>query len=263
MIYTNWRAHVDQHRLAHHVCHAHAVSGGRRRARRIAPDRRGRRHGRRHGHRRRAGRRRGTHPSGPQAQRTREALADHCPGGRRQAGSAGEASHEGQVNQGGPAAQAADTAKPAKAAQAGKPAKPGPAAGTAAAPAPASKAAKPVKPAKQPKKGPNKVVEATVPRAVKRAAAAPAVAPAAAPAPAAERPRTKEKLVRDSFTMPRSDFALIVQLKERALGFRHVAKKSELLRAGLHALAALEAPALQALLARLPALKSGRPRKAG
>jgi hypothetical protein len=75
--------------------------------------------------------------------------------------------------------------------------------------------------------------------------------------------RAKEKLVRDSFTMPADDFALVQQLKDRALGFRHAAKKSELLRAGLHALAALPVAALQALLASLPALKSGRPKKAG
>ena len=67
--------------------------------------------------------------------------------------------------------------------------------------------------------------------------------------------------MRDSFTMPRADFALIQTLKERAMGFRHAAKKSELLRAGLHALAALKAPDLQQLLASLPAPKTGRPKK--
>lgn len=88
--------------------------------------------------------------------------------------------------------------------------------------------------------------------------AAPAAAEAA-PRPA----RPKEKLVRDSFTMPRSDFALVQQLKDRAMGLRHAAKKSELLRAGLHALARLDTPTLKALLAEMPALKSGRPRKGG
>ncbi|MES2718731.1 MAG: hypothetical protein V4795_23435 [Pseudomonadota bacterium] len=85
--------------------------------------------------------------------------------------------------------------------------------------------------------------------------------PAPLPAVAAKAVRVKEKLVRDSFTMPQADFALIQALKDRAMGFRHAAKKSELLRAGLHALAALPLPALQQLLAGLPALKSGRPRK--
>jgi hypothetical protein len=70
-----------------------------------------------------------------------------------------------------------------------------------------------------------------------------------------EKPRAKPKLVRDSFTMPRADFALIALLKDRALGCRRPAKKSELLRAGLHALAALDDVKLQA------ALKAGRPKK--
>jgi hypothetical protein len=87
---------------------------------------------------------------------------------------------------------------------------------------------------------------------------------AAAVAGAAAKPtRLKEKLVRDSFTMPQADFALIHQLKERALGFKRATKKSELLRAGLQALAAMDDARLQALLAQLPALKAGRPKKAG
>jgi len=121
-------------------------------------------------------------------------------------------------------------------------AKPAPA--PVAAPAPA-KRAKPVAPSKK--------------------AAVPAAAAAAKPAPAdATKPaKAKEKLVRDSFTMPRSDFGLIQQLKERAMTFGHAPKKSELLRAGLHVLAALPDTRLQAVLKDLPALKSGRPRKAG
>jgi hypothetical protein len=85
---------------------------------------------------------------------------------------------------------------------------------------------------------------------------------AAAAAPASKAARAKEKLVRDSFTMPRADFALIQTLKERAMGFRHAAKKSELLRAGLHALNRLNEKALQAALESLTPLKTGRPKKA-
>lgn len=70
----------------------------------------------------------------------------------------------------------------------------------------------------------------------------------------------KEKLVRDSFTMPRADFTLIAQLKERALGFKRPTKKSELLRAGLQALAGMDEATLKAALERLPLLKTGRPR---
>ncbi len=67
--------------------------------------------------------------------------------------------------------------------------------------------------------------------------------------------------MRDSFTMPQADFALIQQLKDRAMGFKRASKKSELLRAGLQALAAMDDAHLQALLAQLPALKPGRPKK--
>jgi hypothetical protein len=84
-------------------------------------------------------------------------------------------------------------------------------------------------------------------------------------APAASTPialpkAAKEKLVRDSFTMPRSDFSLIDQLKERALGFKRPTKKSELLRAGLQALSALNDAKLKAALEALAPIKTGRPK---
>jgi hypothetical protein len=68
-------------------------------------------------------------------------------------------------------------------------------------------------------------------------------------------------LVRDSFTMPESDFALIAKLKITALSARRAAKKSELLRAGLQVLAALDAESLVVLLDRLETVKTGRPKK--
>jgi hypothetical protein len=77
----------------------------------------------------------------------------------------------------------------------------------------------------------------------------------------AKHAKSHGKPVRDSFTMPHADFALIALLKERALTGRREAKKSELLRAGLHALAALDAAGLVAALGRLQPIKVGRPRK--
>jgi hypothetical protein len=68
-------------------------------------------------------------------------------------------------------------------------------------------------------------------------------------------------LVRDSFTMPESDFALIAKLKATAMGARRAAKKSELLRAGLRVLAGLDAESLVVLLDRLETVKTGRPKK--
>ncbi len=91
---------------------------------------------------------------------------------------------------------------------------------------------------------------------------APAPAPAPKAAALAKLPKIKAKLVRDSFTMPASDFALIAVLKDRALGFKRPTKKSELLRAGLQALAGLNTASLQAALNALAPLKPGRPKKA-
>jgi hypothetical protein len=61
--------------------------------------------------------------------------------------------------------------------------------------------------------------------------------------------------------MTEADFALIATLKSRALGAKRAAKKSELVRAGLRVLGALDAKALVAALDRLEAIKTGRPRK--
>lgn len=73
--------------------------------------------------------------------------------------------------------------------------------------------------------------------------------------------KPKQKLVRDSFTMPSVDFALIDHLKDRAIGFKRPAKKSELLRAGLQALVNLSDAKLKVLLDGLVPLKPGRPKK--
>jgi flagellar basal body-associated protein FliL len=70
----------------------------------------------------------------------------------------------------------------------------------------------------------------------------------------------KVKVVRDSFTMPQSDYALIAALKEKANGL-HL-KKSELLRAGLRLLSKLTAAQLNKSVADLEKIKTGRPKKA-
>ncbi len=74
-------------------------------------------------------------------------------------------------------------------------------------------------------------------------------------------PKVRARLVRDGFTMPETDFALIATLKSRALEARREAKKSELLRAGLRALAALDSKALVATLNKLEPVKIGRPKQ--
>lgn len=74
-------------------------------------------------------------------------------------------------------------------------------------------------------------------------------------------PPERARLVRDGFTMPEADYALIAELKHRLHEVKREAKKSELLRAGLQALALLDAEALAAALDRLAPVKTGRPRK--
>jgi hypothetical protein len=88
--------------------------------------------------------------------------------------------------------------------------------------------------------------------------AAPVTVPVVAPVEAGP---AKLKLVRDSFTMPEAEYAQLAVLKHRALGLAHHAKKSELLRAGIAALVALDDAALLLALQAVPPLKTGRPGK--
>ena len=70
----------------------------------------------------------------------------------------------------------------------------------------------------------------------------------------------KPKLVRDSFTMPKDEYQVIEALKRRALELGKHVRKSELLRAGIRALAALNDRALLKALDAVPTLKTGRPK---
>jgi hypothetical protein len=69
----------------------------------------------------------------------------------------------------------------------------------------------------------------------------------------------KPKLVRDSFTIPKAEFAAIETLKTRAIAMGTSVKKSELLRAGLMALKGLNDAGFKAALSAVPTLKTGRP----
>jgi hypothetical protein len=82
------------------------------------------------------------------------------------------------------------------------------------------------------------------------------VAPSKAKAP------KKPKLVRDSFTMPKDEYLAIDNLKQRAQKLLRSAKKSELLRAGIMALSAMDDKGFAAIMAQVPALKTGRPGRA-
>jgi hypothetical protein len=69
----------------------------------------------------------------------------------------------------------------------------------------------------------------------------------------------KPKLIRDSFTIPKAEYLVIEALKERAGKLSRAAKKSELLRAGIKALAAMSDTAFLSALTAVPTIKTGRP----
>jgi hypothetical protein len=71
----------------------------------------------------------------------------------------------------------------------------------------------------------------------------------------------KLKMERDSFTMPKAEYAQFYVLKDRLIKLGQPAKKSELLRAGLMLLSALTDANLKAAMSKVPAIKTGRPKK--
>jgi hypothetical protein len=108
------------------------------------------------------------------------------------------------------------------------------------------------------------------PAARKSASRKPAAkaAPAKATQPAAKADKgdkadkaRKPKLVRDSFTIPKSEYTVLENLKLRAANLGRPAKKSEVLRAGVMALAAMGDAAFLASVTGVPAIKTGRPAK--
>ena len=71
----------------------------------------------------------------------------------------------------------------------------------------------------------------------------------------------KAKLVRDSFTMPEHEYEVLGQVKKACLKAGFEIKKSELLRIGVALISQLDMATLQNVLASLPQLKTGRPKK--
>jgi hypothetical protein len=76
----------------------------------------------------------------------------------------------------------------------------------------------------------------------------------------AKRPK-KEKVVRDSFTMPKSDYEKIAVLKQKCLSQGVHVKKGELLRAGLQILEAATIEQLIGAVGAVETVKTGRPGK--
>lgn len=71
----------------------------------------------------------------------------------------------------------------------------------------------------------------------------------------------KEKVVRDSFTMPQSEYQKIAEIKESCLKAGMHVKKSEVLRAGLKALCEKNDAQLKLSLRSLEKIQTGRPKK--
>ena len=137
----------------------------------------------------------------------------------------------------------------------------------------AKKAVKPVV------KAPAAPITAVAPKAAAMPASKPAAKPKAVAAPKAKpvtktvtKPAAKAvvvkdvkakkpKMVRDSFTFPKDEYSVMDALKLRAAKLGHPVKKTELLRAGVKAIAAMTDAALLSALKAVPSLKTGRPAK--
>ena len=77
-----------------------------------------------------------------------------------------------------------------------------------------------------------------------------------------DKPRVKkQKLVRDSFTMPEVEYAALGEMKKACLRDGVEVKKSELLRVAVSLLRKMDVPQLQQALAELTPVKAGRPSK--
>jgi outer membrane biosynthesis protein TonB len=137
-----------------------------------------------------------------------------------------------------------------------------PAVKAAAKPAakPAPKAA--VKPAAKPAAAPAaKPARKAAAKPAAQAVPASAAKPAAVPEAEAGRDKVrKAKLVRDSFTMPEQEYAVLGQVKKACIKAGFEIKKSELLRIGVALISQLDMATLQNVLASLPQLKTGRPK---
>ncbi|MDB5748265.1 MAG: hypothetical protein JWP72_3113 [Massilia sp.] len=95
-------------------------------------------------------------------------------------------------------------------------------------------------------------------KAAKGGAAGRARAPQTAAAPAGGE-AARPALVRDSFTMPEGEYAVLAAVKQACLKAGVEVKKSELLRIGVALVGRLDMATLRQVLDSLPQLKTGRP----
>ena len=137
-------------------------------------------------------------------------------------------------------------ATPSKTAASPKASKPAPSASKTAKPQ-----AKPARPVTQP------AVKASVKPVSSTAKAEPAKSTPTKPVK-----EKKVKVVRDSFTLPKTEFLQITDMKKRAMALGIEVKKSELIRAGLQALSSMADASFKKALGNVPTIKTGRPSKA-
>jgi hypothetical protein len=144
---------------------------------------------------------------------------------------------------------------------------------TKTAPAPAQKnpaSTRAVKSAQAPKRKPIQAATPPAKRPIEPAKAKAAQAKTAHPLaldkqsstpPTKANKEKKVKVVRDSFTLPKTELLQIGEMKKRAMTLGVEVKKSELIRAGLQALAGMADTAFKKAMANVPTIKTGRPSK--
>lgn len=90
---------------------------------------------------------------------------------------------------------------------------------------------------------------------------APTDSPADPPPSAKKPPAPTEKVVRDTFSMPKGDYALIEMIMGKCLKGGVAVNKSEVVRAGLQVLNELPVKALRDAVRKVEKIKTGRPKR--
>jgi len=108
---------------------------------------------------------------------------------------------------------------------------------------------------------PRKTVPASIAKVATNSKPKAVVAAAAKPAVQKLLKAKKLKMVRDSFAMPKLEYHVLEELKLRSGMLGKSIKKSELIRAGIKALASFSDASFLAALKAVPTIKTGRPAK--
>ncbi|MEI7672298.1 MAG: hypothetical protein WCK00_09320 [Deltaproteobacteria bacterium] len=104
---------------------------------------------------------------------------------------------------------------------------------------------------------------AVKPVATKKVVVAPKAAKVAVAKESIIAKEKKIKMVRDSISIPKTEFLVLGEMKTRAGKLGVEVKKTELIRAGIKVLTALTGTAFVAAIRAVPNIKTGRPTKAG